>query len=303
MARRQTVRGTVRHACWLALLALLLGCAGGCTAPAHTQGPSWLECVRAGTAIDPNVVMIETALLELPIGDPYITRELWQDTDELVVGLKLREALGENGLRVGQLIGSPPVGFQTLLLSPQCCTNPARLTVPSGKAIPQYLGPVLPHSSFEVVLEDGKTELEGDQVRFGFDVTPTLTGDGRTRLAFTPKVETSGNVLPFRAAPEESSWVLRVERPTRRYAELGWEVTLAPGQYLVIGCRPEMLGSLGRCALVQDEGTRPVQRLLVIRTNRATLATAELATDEPTRAGPAPLAVQAAQPVFRGQER
>ncbi len=245
------------------------------------------------------MIVIQTALIELPFGDAYLCRELWQDTDELVVGLERRETLHENGLRVGQLIGTPPVGFQTLLLKPRCCADPEELIVPNGKMIPQYLGPVQPHASFEIVLDGNKTELEADQVRFGFEVVPTLTNDGRTRLRFTPKVETAERMLPIEPSPEQSAWVLRIERPSRKYPELSWEVTLAPGQYVVVGCLPESTGSLGQCAFVQDGGPVPLQRLLAIRTNRAGATTPELAPDELATGSSLPLALQAAQPAFR----
>src|SRR5438105_6090141 len=96
---------TVRNGCWTVLL--LVGSAMGCTLPAHVKGPSWVEGLRSGAVVDPTVVMIETALIERPIGDSYINRELWQDTDEAFLGLTLREALHENGLRVGQIVGAP----------------------------------------------------------------------------------------------------------------------------------------------------------------------------------------------------
>jgi hypothetical protein len=283
------------------LVPVLLCGAGGCTLSPHSQGPSWVDYVRAGATLDANTVLIETALIEHPLGDPFLCHELWQDTDELLVGLQCREALHDNGLRVGQLIGTPSVGFQTLLLSPRSCANPARLLVPSGKLIPLYTGAVVPHSSFEVVLDGGKTELEADQVRFGFDMVATLTSDGRTRLAFAPKVETGERLLPFQASPEQSTWVMRIERPSRKFAELGWEVTLAPGQYLAIGCIPEMTASLGQSAFVDDDARR--QRLLVIRTNRAAAVSGDCVSDDSLRGGPAPLAVQAAQPVFGGKDR
>ncbi len=256
--------------------------------------------MRAGAPVDPNMLIIESALIERPLGDPYLRDELWRDTDELFVGLELREALKENGLRVGQVIGNPPGGFQTLLVSPDCCANPKRLYVPAGKSIAQYVGPVRPHCTFAVTLETGTSELEADQARFGFDVLVSLTSDGRTELAFTPKVETSESLLPFRAVPESSLWEYRVERPSRRYPQLGWTATLAPGQYLVIGGRPEQLGSFGRTAFVQEDGRRALQRLLVIRTNRATTVAGELGADDAPRAGAsAPLARQAAMPAYQ----
>src|SRR6516164_6238830 len=145
-------REAVRIGYWLALGLLLLGCAVGCTLPAHVRGPSWIDRLRAGTAVDPNTVLVETALIERPLGDSYINRELWQDTDELVVGLERREALQANGLRVGRLVGTPPAGFQTLLLSPRYCANPQHLVVPSGKQCSTYLGPVLAHCSVDLAL-------------------------------------------------------------------------------------------------------------------------------------------------------
>jgi hypothetical protein len=281
------------------LIALVVGCAGGCTATSQSQGPTWTDCMRAGAPVDPNILIVETALIQRPLGDPYLCGELWRDTDELFVGLELRETLKENGLRVGRLIGNPPVAFQTLLLAPDCCANPKRLYVPAGKTMPQYVGPVRPHCTFAVVLDSGKSELQADQARFGFDVLPRLTADGRTELAFTPKVETTESLLPFRAAPESSLWEYRVERPSRKYPQLGWTATLAPGQYLVVGGRPEQAGSLGRTAFVDEDGPRAVQRLLVIRTNRATSVTHTLGADDAPRGdSSAPLALQAAMPAY-----
>jgi hypothetical protein len=154
------------------------------------------------------------------------------------------------------------------------------------------------------VLESGKAELEVNQARFGIDVVATLTTDGRSRLVFTPKVETGENLLPFQASPEQSSWVLRIERPSRKFTELSWEVKLSPGQYLVVGCRPEKNASFGQCAFVQEDAALPVQRLLVIRTNRATAPDNDLAADEALRSGPSPpLAMQAAMATVRARDR
>jgi hypothetical protein len=277
---------------------------GGCAAPPHAQGPTWTECMRAATPVDPNIIIVETALIERPPGDPFLCDELWRDTDELFVGLAQREALKANGLRVGQLIGNPPVGFQTLLLSPQCCVNPARLYVPAGKTFAQHVGPVRPHCTFTVVLDAGTSDLQVDQARFGFDVVASLASEGRTELVFTPKVETGETLLPFRASPESSLWEYRVERPSRSYPQLGWTAVLAPGQYLVVGCRPEPASSLGHAAFVEQDDRTAVQRLLVIRTNRATSVPTELASDEllPTGAA-APLALQAALPAYQGKDR
>ncbi len=81
---------------------------------------------------------------------------------------------------------------------------------------------------------------------------------------------------------------MRIERPSRKFTDLSWEVTLSPGQYVVVGCRPEKTASFGQSAFVQDDTALPLQRLLVIRTNRATAPDNDLAADGKRAAGPSP---------------
>ena len=66
----------------------------------------------------------------------------------------------------------------------------------------------------------------------------------------------------------------------------------------------EKSGSLGHCAFTQEEAAIPLQRLLVIRTNRATGAVSDLAVDDLMRPSTSPpLAVQAAIGTVRAQNR
>ncbi len=87
-------------------------------------------------------------------------------------------------------------------------------------------------------------------------------------MTFTPKVENGEPVLPFQPDPDKHCWTIRVEKPCRSYPELSWEAVLAPGEYLVIGAAPGKENSLGYRCFVQEDG-RPIQRLLVLRTNRS----------------------------------
>lgn len=248
---------------WLALL-------GGCAAlPEPWQTTSWSKHPSSGSgSLDSQVVQLDVALLERPLGDPYLNKELWQYTDEMIIDMDHKAAVEDNGFRVGQIVGMTPAKLQELLKSERYCINPRRRLVPAGHSVSQYLGPVWPHCDY--VVHQGKQSLETavDQARFCLDVTPTLTSDGKTRLAFTPKVETGENALPFQPDPAQQSWTIRVEKPCRTYQDLGWEVVLAPGEYLVIGAMVQREKSLGQRSFVQ-EGSSPVQRLLVLRTSRA----------------------------------
>src|SRR5437879_7583076 len=116
----------------------------GCFATDSPEPSSWRKRFQ-DQAISPNHALLEVALLERPIGDEYINQRLWEHTDEWIVELERRNALDENGLRVGQLIGTPPGDFQQLLLSPRCCSNSQARIFPAGSTVPIWLGPTLPH--------------------------------------------------------------------------------------------------------------------------------------------------------------
>jgi hypothetical protein len=284
-------------------LVLLVGLASiaGCeTLPTTGRSTSWVKRSVAPGA-DSQVVQLDIALLERPLGDAFLNHELWQHTDELIVELDRKAAVEDNGLRVGQIVGMTPGKLHDLLKSERYCINPRRRLVPSGQSVLQILGPVLPRCEFMV--QDGKKaqEVALDQARFCLDVKATLTGDGKTRLSFTPKVENGEIALPFQPDPEQSAWTLRVDKPCNVYKEAGWDVVVAPGEYLVVGAILEKSKSLGHRAFVQEDGAA-VQRLLVLRTSRSRTGndSGEPTLEDIARARPSPcLAVQATMSAVR----
>ena len=79
-------------------------------------------------------------------------------------------------------------------------------------------------------------------------MTPTLTADGRTTLHFLPRIEHGQIQLDIQPASEPSglvSWQAEYHRPQDSYPDLGWEVTLAPNDYVVIGAFIDDLETLG----------------------------------------------------------
>src|SRR5437867_1929159 len=103
---------------------------GGCallepepTAPPHTSTSFHLP---------KDYVQMDVALLERPIGDGYVNKDLWTHTDETIVGLDSKAMVDDNGFRVGRIVGLPPSGLQALLQSKRSCLNPRRWFLPTG---------------------------------------------------------------------------------------------------------------------------------------------------------------------------
>jgi hypothetical protein len=274
-------------------LALLPSLAGGCfwlkpgTRPGFARAPA--------PAAGGDLITLDLAVIERPLGDPFINQELWKSADELIVNLQRRDLLKGNGLRVGQIVGLTPSGLQTLLKSERYCLNPRRRIVASGKSITQMLGPVLTQASFTLVEDERKTPLTLDQARFCLEVTASITKQKDIHLEFTPKVETAERLLPFQPDLERSTWTVRIDKPCRLFPALSWDVTVKSDKLLVIGAVLEPGDTLGRRTFVDEEG-RGIQRLLVLRASCASSAAAtspEL--DDLLPAGaPLPLALQAA---------
>lgn len=274
----------------------LLVCLGGClNIPEQVRSTSW-RGLAPGPAADRNLIQMDVALLERPLGDAYINRELWSAVDEMVLDLERKAILQDNGLRVGQVVGMTPAGLHALLKSERWCLNPRRRLVPPGRKVMQFLSTSQARAEWHLVEQGRKVPVAFDQTRFALEVTPVLTEDGRIRLRFEPVVEHGQATLPFVPDPENSTWSLRVDRPTRRFSELGWEVVVNPNEYLVIGAWPDRKGTLGTAALVTGDGPHPTQRLLVLRSTRSDQASLGLPNlEDMARSGgpPPPLAVQA----------
>src|SRR5262249_62218976 len=65
-------------------------------------------------------------------------------------------------------------------------------------------------------------------------------------------------------------WEMEARQPEAAYPELGWELTVDPTEYVVIGTCPGKEDTLGqRCFLADEPGPRS-QRLLVLRCANAT---------------------------------
>jgi hypothetical protein len=218
-----------------------------------------------------NVVQLDVAVLERPAGDDFLNRGLWELADEQVVSLERKPELDDNGIRVAQVGGQPPAGLQSMLTSPRSNPEPHRARVPAGNCVPVALGPASPYCWFRVHGDGADRTVELRDAAYYIDIVPSLVEDGRVGLHFTPRIKHGPSTLAF-APQKDPSGALRWDRaerqPEEEFDRLGWDVTVAPNEFVVIGTRPDRPATLGQaCFLPVAQGPR-VQRLLVIRTAR-----------------------------------
>jgi hypothetical protein len=245
----------------------------------------------------PDIIEMQVALLERPLGDTFLGPELWKEVDEQTLSMQRKVVLEENGFRVGQVGGLTPAGLHRLLTSVHSNANPRRMFVHLGKPSSIVLGPAMPLCRFECTQDGVLTPVTLDLAECRLNVVPQLADEGRIRLAFTPQVR-HGQAQPVpHPLDDHSGFILRSEQPTESYASMSWEVTLAPNQYVLVGAQMEHPRGLGYQCFIRFSEPAPVQRLLVMRVSRTVgdLPPNDLfESDEPESRKPMPLVVQAA---------
>lgn len=290
----------MRHGRQLVLGLLIATMVVGCTSTPVVHSTAWLDRFRrGGTPTGPDVVQLDVAILERPVGDRTLNEKIWASADEQVVALERRAVLEDNGFRVGQVGGMAPPDLQNLLTSDKSCANARRLVVHAGEAKQLTLGAPAAHCHFRIQRDGDPQMVAFDQVQYTLEVLPTLTADGRTRLSFVPLVQHGDAAQTIRPAADRSGLMLQSERPTERYPNLGWEVTVSPNEYVVIGGRYDQPEGLGHQCFIRPDEQAPVQRVLVIRTGRAAPVETALTADDGTNFRSPPLASQASLSAVR----
>lgn len=243
-----------------------------------------------------DTITLDLAVIERPMEDPFLDHELWTSTDEMVVSFERKRVLNANGFRFGQVVGLTPSGLQTLLRSERYCLTRRRRVLPEGKTMTQVMGPVYSQAVFTVHEEESKAPHSLDQARFCLDIVPTRTKEGHIKLSFAPRVETGERMLPFQPDLERSTWTIVVDKPSRSFPGLNWDVTVEPNRFIVLGALSDRPETLGHATFTDREGGR-VRRLLVIRASCPAQAS-PMGTDEDglPPGAPLPLALQAAYP-------
>src|SRR5262245_36736775 len=99
-----------------------LAAAGGCWWSKSTTTPRkpWYDPFEVFGS-SPDAVVLMTALIDRPGGDPYLTDGVWAAADAPLPH-ETAALLAENGLRVGVISGIPPTEFSALITSEKATT-------------------------------------------------------------------------------------------------------------------------------------------------------------------------------------
>jgi hypothetical protein len=258
------------------LIALAAGALGGCfwgnkdRAAARSLGPP-----LAGVVGD-DVVYLDVAVIERPLGDVFLNHELWKEADEEIihidnepaVSLERKMALEKNGFRVGQIGGLLPSKLHDLLTSERSCQT-RRIQLHAGHATVLPCGPPWPQCCYRLVHDDRPKTLAFDKAQCELEVVPSLAGAGHIRLLFTPRLrhgEMETAYVPIRDANRVFRWDRREQQAEEIYAWLSWTLTLVPNEYAVLGALVENGDTLGEQFFLTREEDHPIlQRLLVLR--------------------------------------
>jgi hypothetical protein len=245
--------------------ALLLFALAGCVTTEESLPSGPWQAFRMDTDPAGDRVLLDVALVQAPLGDPFLDQRVWAGADEMLFAHDKRELLKANGYRVGVLVGFPPDELARLLESERTCVDRHGRSAPSGMTVPQVLREA--KEPIDVLLQHAgrKETLHLEAPRLSLDLTPKRTVDGRVRVRLTPRVEGSEQVINYKPVPEEAKWTLETKRPGQVLTDLACDVDLLPTQILIVGCRLDHETSAGYRSLVRPDGSEPMQRLVVLR--------------------------------------
>jgi len=249
--------------------ALLLGLCtlalAGCFSASSVRPTAWLDHLHPfRSAPAPDVIQLDVALIECPVGDKFINEGIWNEVDEEVVALDRKAVLDDNGFRVGQLGEVMPSHLQVLLNSERTCAVKRRHQVRAGEPVRLVLGPSAADCRFELHANNGKTPMAFPDAQCWLRIDATADRDGSTRLHFTPFVEHGARQAVMRPTNDHDGVVVDRQRATEDYTALAWDVTVAHNRFAVVGTHYSRPATLGYQCFFRPDEARPVQRLLVI---------------------------------------
>lgn len=275
----------------------------GCLTSSSGRPTNWLDRLSPKRAFASNVIPMDTAIIECPIGDGFLNQGVWEQADEQVVALDRKALLDDNGFRVGQFGEVMPARLQNLLGSNRTCAAKYRHQIHPGDPLTIALGPDRAQCAFEIHQDRQQVPVTLADAQCCFRIVASITRDGSTRLHVTPLIRHGARQTQLRATPAHDGVMVDEQRPAEDYKSLGWDMTLAANQFVIIGTRYDRSNTLGYNCFFRPDEARPVQRLLVIWPGRSpAVSTNSTASgiDTPHRGVPT-IAEQAAGTVFRSQ--
>lgn len=247
---------------------LIAACAvaAGCVSKGDRPSASDRALEALAPAVAPDGLYVESVLLERPVGDPFLDRELWTGAVPLG-GPEGAALLAENGLRAAVLKGTPPARFRKLLDSEAETLGARAMTFAQRTDEVVPLTTTIDTCAFGLVtdLANSREPQEFKQARGGVRVRPERLPDGRVRLWCEPEIQHGERKLHFRPTADATGFVTSEELPAEKFPALGFDTPLGPGDYLLVGWFADTPDTLGATLFAATSATGARQRVLVLR--------------------------------------
>ena len=271
-------------------LCLALGVFTGCELFSPAERPS--DALLQAASMSPDSVAMEIFFVRLPHDDRQAYDAIWREVDETSLDTGLRQRLGENGVRAGVIAAQLPTPIQQLLQRYEMIDSPAEANQPAtgNGAFPEAntvqldkepavtmrrlqlrsgrRGEMITSnlkSRAEVLMKDenavrGRT-FQNCQGMFAIKAFPET--DGRARFEVIPELHHGEPQQRFSGA--DGVWKLETAKPRQVFDELLLDLTLSPGEMVLIGSAPHRPGSLGHHLFTEDQGGEVHRKLLFVR--------------------------------------
>lgn len=256
-------------ACRAVLAAVLATAVAGClpfTGPRSAQ-----QLVKnynpfgLATAVAKDKLVLRSLLLEQPTGDPYLTAGLWTSTLKPLPP-ETAALLAENGLRVGVFPSNPPAELLDRINTGKT-VRPSEATVGLGEAkVLPVNGPV-PKAAFQTVADIGADPTKHDlaNAQFAFHVTANTADNGKVKLTFEPRAQHGQRQGWLRPTLDGTGFAWLDGKEAERFPKLTFDVTLSPGEFLVVGPTERPADRIGGAWFVGGDADLSRMRVLVVR--------------------------------------
>lgn len=263
-----------------AVVALLLALAAGCLPfRGERSARSLIQSVNPfglATPVTKDKVVVRSVLLERPTGDPYLTSELWASTMKPLPP-ETAALLAENGIRVGKFASNAPAELLERINAGDGAVRPNESTANLGEAKVLPINGPVPQASFQIFDDIGAKPAwhELAQAQFGYAVTAAPAEGGRLKLSFEPKAQHGQRQGWLRPTLDGTGFTRLDGKEAERFPKLAFDVTVLPGEYLVIGPTDRPASLAGGAWFVADAAGGSRMRVVVVRAWRGPEAPAE----------------------------
>jgi len=228
--------------------------------------------------MSPDSVILEIAFVHVTPAANQADATLWHDINTVPLPWQTHKKLSLNGIRCGLIAGQLPDSLQQLI---QADKNTLDLQDLNGNLEHDLQGrnqrihsragrrgqiilnnQILP--TVHLVTRDGDYS-SGEtfhQAQCVLEIRTYPQGDGRVRVQLTPEIQ-HGH-LKSQFVGHDGSWLINNDRETRSFDSLAMEVTMTPGESLLLSCTPNVKG-LGQQMFVDGKNDSDTQYLVLIR--------------------------------------